>query len=328
MWIEKCRVLFQVAARKYVGRSQDLAQVEEELEQGRHLWKVGRRELEIIESSDAWGYPDWWPRLSSQIETPILLPEDIHSAKGRRTAVESLHKAIKNIEIVSVVLRFMCPDGFGIMSPPVTSFLCLFPSPNEVQQYLYYLRVLDEFRRHYASEALKRVADIDMALWAAAHLSYDPQYAPIGDEIRKDEHVQETRISNLANGLGLFWHRTSLQRIVLARTMLPYDYGLAGLIAARIFESVIRDLGKRLGIRDDISMAINIALVKELELRPEVAKLGLKRGELTKLWEWRNGAVHAKLDFTRDKAEIFVEGVERLWRDWQTLNRQVNGSLK
>ncbi len=328
MWIEECRVLFQVAAKKYAGRNQNLAKVEEELEQGKYLWKVGRRELEIIESSDAWGYPDWWPRLSRQIETPIPLPKDIYSAKGRLTAVESLHKAIKNIEIVSVVLRFMCPDGFGIMSPPVTSFLCLFPSSNEIEQYLHYLRVLGDFRRHYASEALKRVADIDMALWAASHLSHDPQYAPIAEEIRNDEHLQETRISNLASGLGLFWKRTSLQRIVLARTVLPYDYGLAGLIAARILESVVRDLGRRLGIRDEISMTINIALVKMLERRPEVAKLGLKPGELTKLWEWRNDAVHAKLNFTRDKAEIFVKRVERLWHDWQTLGRQVNGSLK
>lgn len=320
MWLEKSLALFQVATKRYTGRPQDLARVEAELEQGRHEWMVGRRELVTIETSDAWDYPDWWPRLSGQIETPIALPQHIYSAQGKRTAIEALHKVFKNIEIVSVVLRFMCPDAFGIISPPVTSFLCLFPPPNAVEQYLIYLKVLEDFRKHCSSENLKRVADIDMALWSATHLVRDPAYAFLAEEIRNDEYLQETRISNLANGLGSFWQRSGLQRIVFARSMLPHDYGLSGLVAARIYESALRDMGERLGICNATSPATNKALVLELESRTEVGRLGLKPGELTKLWEWRNDAVHANLNFTKDKAAVFVNRVERLWRalrDWK-----------
>ena len=317
MWLEKSLALFQVATKRYTGRPQDLAKVEEALDQGRHEWRVGRRELETIESSEAWDYPNWWPRISSQIETPISLPQHIYSAQGKRTAIEALNKVFKNIEIVSVVLRFMCPDAFGIISPPVTSFLCLFPSPNSVEQYLLYLKVLQDFRQRYGGGNLKRVADIDMALWSAAHLSPDPAYAFLADEIRNDEYLQETRISNLVSGLGRFWQRSGLQRIVLARSMLPHDYGLASLVAARIYESVLRDVGERLRICIDTPPATNKNLVLQLEGRLEVAKLGTKPGELTKLWEWRNDAVHANLNFTRDKAVVFVNRVEKLWRAWR-----------
>lgn len=317
MWLEKSLALFQVATERYTGRRQDLRRVEEELEQGRHEWRVGQRELEAIETSDGWDYPDWWPRLSSQIENTIALPEHIYSVQGKRTAIEALHGVFKNIEIVSVVLRFMCPDAFGIISPPVTSFLCFFSPPNAVEQYLLYLKVLEDFRRHYGTGNLKRVADIDMALWSAAHLERDPAYASLAEEIRNDEYLQETRISNLANGLGTFWQRSGLQRIVLARSMLPHDYGLSGMVAARIYESVVRDMGERLGVCNATSPATNKALVLELETRTEIARLGLKPGELTKLWDWRNDAVHANLNFTKDKAAVFVNRVERLWRAWR-----------
>jgi hypothetical protein len=164
---------------------------------------------------------------------------------------------------------------------------------------------------------LKRVADIDMALWSAAHLSPDPAYASLAEEIRNDEYLQERRISNLVSGLGRFWRRSGLQHIVLARSMLPYDYGLAALVATRIYESVIRDLGERLRICDDTLPATNKNLVEKLERRPEATKLGIKPGELKKLWDWRNDAVHSNLDFTKDEAAAFVNRVERLWRAWR-----------
>jgi hypothetical protein len=186
-----------------------------------------------------------------------------------------------------------------------------------VEQYLLYLKVLDDFRRHYNCDSLKRVADIDMALWSAAHLSPDREYGSLAEEIRNDEYLQETRISNLVSGLGGFWRRSGQQRIVLARSILPYDYGLAALVAARIYESVVQDVGDRLRICNDTPPTTNKNLVLRLEGRPEVAKLGVKSGELTKLWEWRNDAVHANADFTKEEAGVFVNRVERLWRAWR-----------
>ena len=103
MWLARFHALFEAATKARTGRVQNLSKVEEELSRGRHEWRVGRRELEIIETSDAWDYPKWWPRLSREIERPIPLPTHIYSEPGKREAVEALHRVLKNIEIVSVV---------------------------------------------------------------------------------------------------------------------------------------------------------------------------------------------------------------------------------
>src|SRR5271157_5976884 len=116
MWLEEFHKLFGLATERYTGRRQTLSQVEDKLCQARHEWKVDREVFRIIETSDAWDYPKWWPCLSEQFEESVALPTHIYSAGGTRKAVESLYSVAKNIEIVSVVLRFMCPDAFAIFS--------------------------------------------------------------------------------------------------------------------------------------------------------------------------------------------------------------------
>lgn len=315
MWLETFHALFGVATERRAGRAQDLSKVEQELLQGRHEWRVGQRELEIIETSDGWDYPKWWPRISSQIERPITLPTHIHSAQGKRAAIEALHNVLKNIEIVSVVMRFMCPEAFGIISPPVTSFLCFFPPPSPVDYYLNYLSILKGFVEHY--RVFDRVADIDMALWSAAHLSLDPAYASVSEEMRNDEYFHEVRLANLVAGLAQFWRRTETQRIVFARVLVEHDYVLGSVIAARIYESVLREMVDHYGMLKGVFARIDLALVRQLERQSEMVRLGLRPSELEALWKLRNEAVHGALDFTVKKAGLFLRGVEEVWRAWR-----------
>jgi hypothetical protein len=318
MWLETFHALLGVATKRRAGRAQDLAKVEEELLQGRHEWRVGRRELEIIETSDAWDYPKWWPRMSNQIERPITLPTHIHSEQGKRTAIEALHDVLKNIEIVSVVLRFMCPEEFGIISPPVTSFLCFFPSPSPVDYYSHYLKVLKGFAEHYG--VFQRVADIDMALWSAAHLSLDAAYVPLTEEMRNDEYLLEVRVANLIAGLGRFWRRSEMQRIIFARVLIEHDHLLGAVIAARVYESVLREMMEYYGVLKGVFEKIDLTSVRQLERRSEFVSLGLRPTELEELWKLRNEAVHGYLGFTVEKAELLHQGVEKVCRAWRKRN--------
>lgn len=315
MWLERFHALFKVATERRAGRAQDLSRVEEELRHGRHDWEVGQRELEIIETSDGWDYPKWWPRISSHIERPITLPTHIYSAQGKRKAIEDLHDVLKNIEIVSVVLRFMCPEAFGIISPPVTSFLCLFPSPSPVNYYLHYLKVLKGFVEHYA--VFDRVADIDMALWSAAHLSLDSAYAALTEEMRLDQYLQEIRLANVVDELGRFWQRSETQRVVFARMLIEYDHVLGSVIASRVYESVLQEIMECCGMVGSGFDKITLNLVGQLEHRAEVSSLGLRPSELGALWRLRNEAVHGELGFTEKKAKLFQQGVEEVWRAWR-----------
>jgi len=315
MWLERSHALFEVATKRRAGRAQDLSRVEEELLQARREWRVGRRELEIIETSDGWDYPKWWPRMSSHVERPIILPTHIYSEQAKRTAIEALHNVLKNIEIVSVVLRFMCPKAFGIISPPVTSFLCFFPSPTPVDYYLHYLKALKGFVEHY--RVFDRVADVDMALWTTAHLSLDPAYASLSEEMCDDEYLQEVRLANLVAGLGRFWRRSEMQHIIFARVLVEQDHLLGSVIAARVYESVLKEMMEYYGMLKGVFAKIDLTLVRELERRSEIVILGLRPSELEALWKLRHEAVHGYLGFTPKKAELFEQGVEEVWRAWR-----------
>jgi hypothetical protein len=249
------------------------------------------------------------------MKSPISLPEELEDEKAKKEAIRLLYESLKHIEVVSVILRFMCPDVFGIFSPPVASFLRLSPLPSPIDTYLMYLNVLKNFVEHY--KVLKRVADIDMALWSAAHLVHDPAYAPLKEEMYGDEFFHETRLRNLLKGLEGFWRRTGMQRLIFARVVLERDHVLASVIFARVYESVLREMMEYHGLLKGVIQKIDLALVQQIERRSEIASLGLQQGQLEALWKLRNKAVHGELDFTLKKAELLGQGVEEVWRAWR-----------
>jgi hypothetical protein len=277
--------------------------------------RVGPDELRILEEKTQWAYGQWFPPLSSTMKSPISLPEELEDEKAKKEAIRLLYESLKHIEVVSVILRFMCPDVFGIFSPPVASFLRLSPLPSPIDTYLMYLNVLKNFVEHY--KVLKRVADIDMALWSAAHLVHDPAYAPLKEEMYGDEFFHETRLRNLLKGLEGFWRRTGMQRLIFARVVLERDHVLASVIFARVYESVLREMMEYHGLLKGVIQKIDLALVQQIERRSEIASLGLQQGQLEALWKLRNKAVHGELDFTLKKAELLGQGVEEVWRAWR-----------
>ena len=81
------------------------------------------------------------------------------------------------------------PQEFGIVSPPVLHLLNLTPQPHHEESYLRYVDTLHDIRRHY--DVLERAADVDMALWSAAHLSLLSEYRALAAEMYGDEYFQE-----------------------------------------------------------------------------------------------------------------------------------------
>lgn len=90
--------------------------------------------------------------------------------------VAKLYEHLHHIEVVSIILRFVNPEEFGIISPPVLSFLQLAPHEDGVSDYRHYTEVLRRMRDHHG---LARVADVDMALWSAAQLYLEPEFAAL-----------------------------------------------------------------------------------------------------------------------------------------------------
>lgn len=76
--------------------------------------------------------------------------------------VDQLLGIFRHIEPVSVVLRFVRPDDYGILSYPVEKILEASRSPHPRQKYLQYV---EDLRLVQKERGFERVADVDMALW-------------------------------------------------------------------------------------------------------------------------------------------------------------------
>ena len=128
MWIQECRGLYKEFVERVSGTRVAPRRLEEALSGAKAKGRIGSDELRIIEDSPDWPYPQWWPRLSAQFGESISLAGD---KKGR---VESLQNRVKYIEVVSVILRFVFPEEFGIISPPVIGLLNLAPGKDHEEQ--------------------------------------------------------------------------------------------------------------------------------------------------------------------------------------------------
>lgn len=247
MWLGEFYKLFPEASALITGHRQDLGAVEHALARAQSKMRVGQSELQVIEGAAAWSYRDWWPPLN--LGTDVELPKDLRTHQAKRKAVETLHDRLKYIEVVSVVLRFLCPEEFGILSPPVASLLIRIPTDNHIDDYMRYLEALQNLRSRYGHHPeLKRLAHIDMALWVAAHHSFNPQWAPLKEEMDQDQYFQELRLRNLMEGLGKLGPQSDQQRLLLARVIAGQDCLTAALIAARSCEGLVSELARRIGV--------------------------------------------------------------------------------
>jgi len=312
VWLEEFHRHFQTAAEELTGHRQDLAAVEHAVAQVGSKAEVGLATLRAIEDSEAWSYASWWPRLAGTLEPAVPLPDNLSEGEARKKAVGVLYDRLKHIEVVSVVLRFLHPEEFGIISPPVVSLLGLSPGDDHVDTYVQYTEILHGLVSHYG--VLPRVADVDMALWSAAQLSLRSEFAGAAAEMNADAHFQEVRLRNVVAGLRQRSRWSDAERIRLARALVEIDHVSAALLAARVLEGLLFEVSRRTGITPSPRKGRSDAgsLARRLDGRPEVMELGIEAGILPRLWCWRNDAVHPERGITRRNARSLVDGVTRV----------------
>ena len=105
-----------------------------------------------------------WPTREEINERSQIAPvDDLWNHPRRQNAiVDQLLRIFRHIEPVSVLLRFIDPANFGILSPPVEKVLEIGPAHRPRQKYLKYVKDLRSLReeREFAT-----AAEVDMALW-------------------------------------------------------------------------------------------------------------------------------------------------------------------
>jgi hypothetical protein len=207
------------------------------------------RDIETIQNGRYWDFRQFWRfpgerDLEREVDFGELsrliqrLPLDEARTIGR------LHAAFKYIENVSVVLRFVNPAQYGILSPPLEKLLEVRRGRTEVETYLNYLRDLRDARDHYG---LERAADADMALWVLQERvlsSYRDQDLLL--QFRADTWMRRRRAVNLLAELGGMTGTDDF--LELARALLEAHVSLAGALAGFELERGLRarlDAGQR-----------------------------------------------------------------------------------
>ena len=165
-YLRECLDRHGDVTRALYGRAQDLREVERRSSRIIETGRLTYDDVETITHAGLWrGGAFWqWPTRAEfdercedgAVEGLAILP------RREKAAVDRLLEVFRHIEPVSVVLRFVDPRNFGILSPPVEKLLEMGPAHKPREKYRRYVKDLRTLRdeRGFAT-----AAEVDMALW-------------------------------------------------------------------------------------------------------------------------------------------------------------------
>ena len=243
-YLHICRDLHAQVTEIRYGRAQNLTGIEKAAARIRSNRRLTYDDIEKIRDRQIWNADvfGYWPS-RTEVESILKSAEwDFWNLPKRENkAISSLLLVFRQIELVSVILRFVIPKHYGIMSPPVEKVLGLGPFRRHPERYRVYLKNLREIRDNRGFDT---TADVDMALWAlqlgvldnllADHLPKN-EYKALQDGFRRDSKLREIRVGNLTRQIF-----SDMPRVELAEALLATNVELAGQIAGIEFERSIR----------------------------------------------------------------------------------------
>lgn len=240
---------------KLTGETQDLAAIEAAVAAARSQRNLRYSTIEaIVESRNfAAGRRYWtWPskaeideRLGDQEIDFWNLP------RNERAALKKLRAVFKTFEAVSVILRFLVPKHYGILSAPVEHLLGIQPGAESIERYLNYVKDLRAIRdkRGFATAAL-----VDQALWTlqiGVHGGRLDDVEDLKTAHAADKYLRSIRVKNLADALF-----EPMSRLDLAESLIDNRLELASQLAALEFERSVRAYSKKSSAADDLSRII------------------------------------------------------------------------
>ncbi len=274
-YLHKCAELHLEVTERRFGRRQDLGEIERAVAHVLSSRRFTYDDIERIRDSRIWD-ADLFGHWPSRTEFESI----IHSAEwdfwylpqGEKKAIATLLKVFPRIETASVVLRFIAPSHYGILSPPVETILGLGPYRRLGDRYKAYLRNLRALQR---DRGLASVAMTDMALWVLqlgvvdGLLRGHAEYETLQEAYSADAKLRAIQVGNLARRLF-----EEMSRPDLAEALLDTNLELAGQIAAIEFERAVKELadaGSDIKLRKAVPKACRKVRSREREIRREDA---------------------------------------------------------
>ena len=177
------KVLFKRAVLEGFGVQENLEVIEKRVSHLRTGASIEYEDLENIADHKLWPFNEYWEWPAKEnIFIALKETEGILSAleqdyvNNEKEVLMRLYSIFRSISLVSILLRFVFPEHYGIYSKPVLHISGSERGRNDIEDYLNYLNVLRsilniyEIRDRYGVE---RVADVDMLLLAVSKLGGD-----------------------------------------------------------------------------------------------------------------------------------------------------------
>ncbi len=298
----------EITFKKY-GKRYRLEEIEKTVAPVRQKNRLTWEDVQAIRESEHWLYDRHWAvpdpeAVKAGLDRAGSRLDFWHIPKKRELLVSTLYEIFRNIEVVSVLLRFVLPEHFAIYSPPMARILEVRRGLRDTQTYLNYLDNLESIRRHVTG--LETVAQVNMAVWVL----FERVYGVCPDErIReafdRDAFLQDLRIRNMA-------HLLDLSDARLARSLFSVNLRLSAQLAGFCFEQKVRALYQK-----SFDESPEFKDLKELINRLQGAEIidGIRAGHWHHARIVRNDALHTPDRLTEKGvkellAEIGEEGGE------------------
>lgn len=254
-YLQSCLLLHRIVTELRFKRAQPLDRIADDVREVFSGWLTCEVNQTIL-NRNLWN-PDmfgFWPPVD-ELKRDLGEGLDLRQLPdGEDEVIRKLLEVYRQIEPVSVVLRFVQPKDYGIVSAPVEKMLGIAPDQRQSDRYLRYTHSLRELRD---GRGFDTAAQVDMALWALQVGILD------GGPLKRDaKHAAQARAIEAAfdDDIGLQQLRTrnlikplfdEFSELRLAEALLPTDFEIAGKLAGIEFECWIRRwLGKG-AYRDD-----------------------------------------------------------------------------
>jgi len=243
-FLQACLEQFQETAFSRHRRSPDFSAIEavgQQLREADPLTFEALRQLFQACRAHHWWFEEYWdpPERTGPLSVSFLLSH--FNEQTEKQGIRELLNELKHIELVSIVLRFVRPDRYGILSPPVQRILNVAWGSDAVETYLNYLRNLHELQR---AIGFKTAAETDMSLWVlhAKCFGGEAQNRQFLEFYNSDPQLLDLRAQNL---LGPFQR---LPKSIFAKALLAVRSDLAAVVACYLFEIAVRTHAQHLGV--------------------------------------------------------------------------------
>ncbi len=259
-------------------------------------------------------YTRYWPRPDTKQLDLTLKKERVSLASPAGSewdVAQRVLRALHNLGLASLVLRFTYPEHFAVFNAPVASLLQV-QRPGTLELYMVFCKELGEWQRHFG---MANIAETEIALWTFFHLSsmteQNGNAAGSRQAFDADIWIQRRRLSQV---LGPFMRKYG--PLELARLLAEENPKLAGKLAGEEHERLLHCAARRF---------YPLFNTRQKGWAETLLNLLAQDGRITleekiilrKVWNARNQAVHPEGKLDASQVENMIDAIERICCRWE-----------